>query len=357
MTISQTPRSAPDHFILPDLVSHCKFPLSVQPNALAVAADSDRWLDQGCPELSPEKRHAVYTLQAGILTAQCYPHCDDEHMRVVADFLVYLFHLDNMTDVMVAAGTEQLADLVMNAHWFPNRYIPTHAKDKEQPDEEPSAGKLARDYWSRCIKDAKPGPQARFKQNLDLFFSAVQIQAANRSAGIVPDIESYIIDRRDTSGCRPAFDLIEYSMGIDLPEYVLEDPVIVALSNASNDLVAWSNDLFSYNVEQARGDEAHNMITIVMQYQGVGLQEAVDYVGELCRQTINGFAENLEHIPSWGPEIDRDVKIYVKGLQDWIVGSLHWSFITHRYFGPLGPEIKKTRYVKLHPKKKPEAST
>ena len=96
------------------------------------------------------------------------------------------------------------------------------------------------------------------------------------------------------------------------------------------------------------------MITIVMHYQGLGLQEAVDYVGELCRRTINAFADNLERIPSWGPEIDRDVKVYLKGLQDWIVGSLHWSFITHRYFGPLGPEIKKTRFVKLHPKKKPE---
>lgn len=30
---------------------------------------------------------------------------------------------------------------------------------------------------------------------LDLFFSAVQIQAGNRSAGMIPDIESYIIVR------------------------------------------------------------------------------------------------------------------------------------------------------------------
>ena len=145
MTVPQVSCSAPDHFILPDLVSHCKFPLSIHPNALAVAADSDHWIDKGCPELSPEKRHAIYTLQAGILTAQCYPHCDDEHMRVVADFLVFLSHLDNMTDVMLAAGTEQLADLVMNAHWFPEQYMPTHAPGKEQPDEEPSAGKLARE--------------------------------------------------------------------------------------------------------------------------------------------------------------------------------------------------------------------
>ena len=56
------------------------------------------------------------------------------------------------------------------------------------------------------------------------------------------------------------------------------------------------------------------MITLVMHYQGLGLQDAVDYVGELCRRTINAFAENLDRIPSWGPEIDQDVKIYVIGL-------------------------------------------
>ena len=83
------------------------------------------------------------------------------------------------------------------------------------------------------------------------------------------------------------------------------------------------------------------MLNVVMHEKCIGLQEAVDYVGELCRQTINNFADNLEDIPSWGPEIDRDVKIYVKGLQDWIIGSLHWSFITHRYFGSLGPEIRR----------------
>ena len=33
-------------------------------------------------------------------------------------------------------------------------------------------------------------------------------------------------------------------MGLDLPEYVLEDPVIVALSNASNDLVAYASVLY-----------------------------------------------------------------------------------------------------------------
>ena len=63
-------------------------------------------------------------------------------MRIVADFLGYLFHLDNISDGMLTKETDLLADAVMNAHWFPERYTPT----KNQPKEEISAGKLAREY-------------------------------------------------------------------------------------------------------------------------------------------------------------------------------------------------------------------
>ncbi|KAI0929342.1 Alpha-muurolene synthase [Taiwanofungus camphoratus] len=337
---------AADHFILPDLVSHCNFPLKRHPNGDSIAASSDKWLDTGCPELTPENRAAIYGLKAGILTAHCYPDCDDEHLRVVADFLGYLFHLDNISDGMMSRGTRELADVVMNAHWFPDRYVPVHNTANTELIEEPSAGKLAREYWSRCIRDAKPGPQARFKEHMELFFDAVQKQTEDRDAGIIPDLESYIDMRRDTSGCKPSFDLIEYAMGIDLPDFVMDHPVIRALNQFANDLVTWSNDVFSYSVEQARGD-THNMIVILMKHHGLSLQGAVNYVGELCKQTIDAFVENQQSIPSWGLEIDTDVTVYVKGLQDWIVGSLHWSFVTERYFGRDGAKVKKYRVVKL----------
>ncbi|TFK54635.1 terpenoid synthase [Heliocybe sulcata] len=349
----------PDHFILPDLVGHCNFPLTYHPNGDAIAAQSVHWLDRMCPELSPKKRKALYGLQAGELTAHCYPYSiTDNRLRVVSDFMNYLFHLDNISDGMMTNDTERLADAVMNALWYPHEYRPTHAPGKEQPEEEISAGKIARDYWARCIEEAGPGVQARFKESLELFFEAVHQQAQDRDADIIPDIESYIDVRRDTSGCKPVFDLMEYALGIDLPDEVVENPVIKALNQGTNDLVTWSNvsrfipsiDIFSYNVEQSRGD-THNMVVILMKYHGHNLQSAIDYVGDLCRETINTFIANREKVPSWGPEIDKDVAGYVQGLQEWIVGSLHWSFQTRRYFADKGAEVKRTRYVKLLPLK------
>jgi hypothetical protein len=105
-------------------------------------------------------------------------------------------------------------------------------------------------------------------------------------------------------------------------------------------------DIFSYNVEQSRGD-THNMICVFMINDGLNLQQAVDRIGELCKQTIDTFIENQARVPSWGDDIDKDVKLYVNGLQEWIVGSLHWSFMTTRYFGDNGGEVKATRIVEL----------
>jgi hypothetical protein len=309
----------PTHFILPDLVSHCTFPLTYHPQGDAVALESVNWLDSSCPDLNARQRRALRGLQAGELTAYCYPTCTAERLRVVSDFMNYLFHLDNISDGMMTRETDVLADAVMNALWFPESYRPTSAPGKEQAAEEMNAGKLARDYWSRCIPGAGPGPQARFKETLELFFEAVNVQALARDSDVIPDLESYIDVRRDTSGCKPVFDLIEYALDIDLPDYVVEHPTIKALNQSTNDLVTWSNDIFSYNVEQSRGD-THNMIVILMEYHGHTLQSAVDHVGELCRQTIDSFTANRNNLPKFTPEVDAMVEGYVQGLQDWIVG-------------------------------------
>src|SRR6266702_399500 len=96
-------------------------------------------------------------------------------------------------------------------------------------------------YWSRCIRDCAPAVQRRFKSSMQMFFQAVHQQALFRANGVVPDLETYIDMRRDTSGCKPVFDLIEYSLDLELPDVVIEDPVIVALNQGANDLVTWSN--------------------------------------------------------------------------------------------------------------------
>ena len=78
---------------------------------------------------------------------------------------------------------------------------------------------------------------------MQLFFAAVARQASDRMNGRIPDLESYIACRRDTSGCKPCFQLIEYAGGFGLPGEVVQHPLVQSLEEATNDLnlIAWSN--------------------------------------------------------------------------------------------------------------------
>lgn len=94
------------------------------------------------------------------------------------------------------------------------------------------------------------------------------------------------------------------------------------------------------------------MVIVVMAHNHLTLQQAIDYVGALCCRAIDRFLENKARIPKWGSDqVDQDVQRYIKGLEDWIVGSLHFNFLTDRYFGADGETVKTTRLVKIMEKK------
>lgn len=92
------------------------------------------------------------------------------------------------------------------------------------------------------------------------------------------------------------------------------------------------------------------MIVVVMNERNMDLQSAVDFVGQMCKKSIDRFIETRKQVPSWDPDTDRQVQIYISGLADWIVASLHWSFDSERYFGKGGKEVKNTRVVHLSPR-------
>lgn len=83
--------------------------------------------------------------------------------------------------------------------------------------------------------------KARFISTFELFFRAVAQQARDRKAGVIMDLSSYMALRRDTSGCRPCWAMIEYANGLDLPDEVMAHDVVETLGEATNDLVSWSN--------------------------------------------------------------------------------------------------------------------
>ncbi|KAI0763056.1 terpenoid synthase [Trametes elegans] len=334
---SATPR--PERILFPDLITPCAYPLRCNPHCEAASEESKAWLMSGC-KLSAKKRDAFHGLKGGLLTAFCYPTAEYDRFRACCDWINYLFHLDNICDEMDDAATVSTAGEILGALRDPHGFRPASA-----------VGRLTQSFWARLSADASPGAQRRFVETFELFFRAVAQQARDRESGNIPDVESYIAMRRDTSGCKPCWALIEYANDLDLPDWVMEHPCIRGLEEAANDIVTWSNDIFSYNVEQANGD-THNLIVVVQHQEKLDLQSAVDYVGELCLGCFDRFDTLQRALPSWGPELDAQVQAYVAGLGDWMISNLVWSFETERYFGAAGPQVRAALAVDLLPRRK-----
>jgi hypothetical protein len=125
LSLSPTPTvQEPSSFVLPDLVNHCPFTPTYHDDGDAIAAESVQWIISNSPHFTQKQVAAMRGLQAGKLVAYCYNNCTSERLRVVSDFVCYLFHLDDISDGYLARDAEGLGDCVMNAFEWPHDYRP-----------------------------------------------------------------------------------------------------------------------------------------------------------------------------------------------------------------------------------------
>lgn len=67
----------------------------------------------------------------------------------------------------------------------------------------------------------------------------------------------------------------------------------------------------------------HNMVAVA-RMSGLGAQEAFDYVGNMLDSRYERWEEAIREVPSWGEEIDKDVKKYIQGVADVVRANLYW---------------------------------
>lgn len=77
------------------------------------------------------------------------------------------------------------------------------------------------------------------------------------------------------------------------------------------------------------------------------MQEAADYIGSQFKVLQDVFIENKSLVDSFGEVVDKDVQLYISGLEYWVVGNLLWSFDSQRYFGRNNKEVKRTLIVPI----------
>ncbi|KAL6302458.1 terpenoid synthase [Sparassis latifolia] len=331
--------SLPKQFILPDLISPCPFKGGAfSPHYTRASAASRAWVGS-YTLVAEEKRHVYLNSGSAVLAAHAYHYAAYEQFRTICDFISVLFTLDEISDEQNGADARTTMNVFLEVLTDPNW------------DDGTQLAKFCRDFRARFSSTCGPACYGRFLKLCKGYIDAVIVEAELREREEVLDLQSYLPLRRANSAVPFCFGLFDYALGIDLPDEAYEHPIFKRMLTAAIDMVCWSNDLYSYNMEQAMGHTGNNILTVLMKQENIDLQAAADYVGEHFGILVEEFVADKARLPSFGPHIDAMVAKHIMGMETWAIGNLEWSFEVPRYFGPDYEEVKRTRVVTLYPKK------
>ncbi|KAI0280317.1 terpenoid synthase [Russula aff. rugulosa BPL654] len=287
-------------FYLPDPLAQWPWSRKLNEHYTEVKPESDEWL-RSFQALDAKSQRSFDLCNFSLLGSLVYPLLDKDGVRVACDLMALFFIYDEFTDKVDGDGARIYAKMVMDAIRNPH---------KDRPQGEPKLGEIARHALITSFSE---------------YVFAVIDEASDRAKGRVRGIEDYLKLTRLTAGGYPAFMAVE--AGLNIPNEVMDHPALESLCSLAAESLVLTNDMYSFNIEQASGHGGHNIVTVVMNEKGVDLDGALAWLGNIMESRT---------VPSWGPAIDSDVETFVERL---------------------GPEIQKHRLVTLLPKaKKPDVT-
>ncbi|KAK5658142.1 hypothetical protein OQA88_2115 [Cercophora sp. LCS_1] len=325
---------------LPLLEDLWKWPRLVSPHLADVEAECLEW-SASFGAFDPETQRLVHEKgKLNLLAAMCYARMPKEYVRTGCDLMHLFFMFDEHSDRASPSEVWTQASIQLDAMCAPER---------PRPKGEWVGGEFTRQFTLRIPPSATPTFHRRFLTTWSAYVESVARQAEHRSHARILDLETYFPLRRHTSGAPSTICLYEIDMSI--PDSIRYHPALVELEELAVDLIVIANDLLSYNKEQAVGDDEHNIVTVVMNQFGVGMQEAIDRAGELSAEKMKRFEEVYTHVPRWVGPVDLEVQRLVDGMAQCVSGVLHWSYESQRYFGTRGLAVKRTRRLRLLPRR------
>ncbi|WP_189173663.1 terpene synthase family protein [Streptomyces lasiicapitis] len=299
------------------------FPPRLNPHADAAIAHLDQWTRDTGLIGTAAARDRFAQADFGWFAAVTYPTADERGLCLIADWFAWLFLLDDQLD---DGGLGK--DPARTGELISQMFEVLGGDGRSVPEDAPSLVTSLADLWRRT--HAAPGWRERFVRHVIAGGLAARWEAENRVAGIVPDLASYVENRRHTGAIYVCMDLIEVVEHLDVPDAVYESEPFARALGAACDVVCWTNDLYSLDKETALG-EHHNLVTVVQHAHRLTADRAIDEVSARIAGEIEAFLRyEDETLRAW-PAHAALLAAHFAGMRSWMRGNLDWSARTRRY--------------------------
>ena len=308
-------------FLLPTL--SCSFPSKLNKYSAELEEYSISWLNKFhiLREGSDFKRFRRGKFF--MLTASTYPYCQLEELKLVNDWIIWLFNWDEQCDV---SSLSNQPELIYRNH---KRFLEILKGVKPNSVDLPLSHALY-DIRKRLLEiDQKKGLNS-FVYHVEKYFQGCVQEAINRQRKIVPDLDTYLKLRQLTGAMNTAIELMILCNHLRLPSFLLDYEIFRKLTLITNQVVCWDNDIISAYREIKNGD-VHNLIFVLHHHKQISLPEAMKLGVEMRNQELENMIRLEASLPSFGEEIDTELAKYISGLHAWIRGNLDWSILTDRY--------------------------
>ncbi|KAL2062541.1 hypothetical protein VTL71DRAFT_6807 [Oculimacula yallundae] len=249
------------------------------------------------------------------------PDVDRERMKIVADWLNWVFVFDDQLDdgplgVLEDEAREYIDCTLAMLEGF----------KVDLSDVQPIQWVL-RDIWRRVQKDTRStsGAKKRWLEHMKKYLGALR-----SSIGFLPSthledsISGYFEYRFYSIGVLVLFTWVELACGLVIPDEVFENEALMKLEKIGVELQMLANDCVSYHREKDQSCP-HNIVHLFI-HHGLTEQAAYDTIQTMLRERYRQWYIALADLPVWGESIDEQVHRYIKGIQDVASANAHWRY-------------------------------
>lgn len=273
---------------------------------------------------SVELRDQLVQHDIGTFAARILPEGREEVVRILADFVLWLFGVDDGHCEEGELGRqpgELTAALLRLLRVAQNPEVPMLAGD-------PLAAGL-RDLRLRIDQCATPGQVARWVDALREYFFTVVWEASHRTKETVPDLNDYTLMRLYDGATSVVLPLLEMGYGYELQPHEREHERVRAAAEMAFFIICWDNDLFSYHKESRTGRYYLNVIRVLEHELGCGADEALAIAVDQRDRVMRLFLRLSEELTAAGsPQLRQYVsslRSFIRGAQDWGVSSIRYT--------------------------------
>jgi hypothetical protein len=304
------------------------FPLRSNPHTEFVESETRSWARRCGLVPSPEAAARFDAAWYGHLAGYIHPDAAPEQLSHYAHWLSWEFLADDQYGEGDYRTPEAWQDAT--AHLWA-----VFATGEAASEGSPIAHALA-DILGHVYSFTSMDWRSRFISHNKETFRAVTAENSRRDTRTFAPIEEYVRNRRAASSVLPCLALDEFMVGGEIPTKIIESDAYQELTQACIDVVAWSNDLYSWQKEEAAG-EVDNFVLVLEKAEHLNRQHAVEALAARILRRAEEFVATQRILTGLLEKFELDTKTrrvvdrLLAAMRNWMSGTLAWSSESGRY--------------------------